>query len=151
MEKKKIVVLGAGESGVGAAILAQQKGYEVFVSDAGHIKDTYKSMLDAHQLPWEEGQHTMERIVDADECVKSPGIPETAPVVQALMERQVPIIGELEFAARYLHGQTICITGSNGKTTTTSLIHYILQKAGFSVALGGNIGKSLALQVAEGE
>ena len=148
---KKIVVLGAGESGVGAAILAQQKGYEVFVSDAGRIKDAYKAMLDAHQLPWEEGQHTMARIVDADECVKSPGIPETAPVVQALVERQVPIIGELEFASRFLHGQTICITGSNGKTTTTSLIYYILQKAGFSVALGGNIGKSLALQVAEGE
>ena len=108
---KKIVVLGAGESGVGAAILAHQKGYEVFVSDAGRIKAAYKAMLDAHQLPWEEGQHTMARIVDADECVKSPGIPETAPVVQALVERQVPIIGELEFASRFLHGQTICITG----------------------------------------
>lgn len=151
MEKHKIIVLGAGESGVGAAILAQQKGYDVFVSDAGTIKDAYKTMLDEHHLPWEEGQHTMERILDAHECVKSPGIPETAPVVQALAERGVPIIGELEFAARYLKGQTICITGSNGKTTTTSLVYYILQKAGFQVGLGGNIGKSLALQVAQGE
>lgn len=151
MEQKKIVILGAGESGVGAAILAQQKGYDVFVSDAGQVKDTYKAMLDGHHLPWEEGQHTLSRIIDADECVKSPGIPETAPVVQALIGRNVPIIGELEFAARYLQGQTICITGSNGKTTTTSLLYYILQKAGYSVGLGGNIGKSLALQIAEGQ
>ncbi len=151
MEKKKIIILGAGESGVGAAILAQQKGYDVFVSDAGNIKPAYKEMLDLHGIPWEEGHHTMERIINADECVKSPGIPETASAPQALAQRGIPIIGELEFAGRYLKGQTICITGSNGKTTTTSLIYYILKEAGFSVGLGGNIGKSLALQVAEGE
>jgi len=147
----KLVVLGAAESGVGAAILAQQKGYEVFVSDMGQIKPKYKEMLDAHHLEWEEGQHTAERILDADECVKSPGIPDNAPMVKALREKNVPILGEIEFAGRYLEGQTICITGSNGKTTTTSLIYYILEKAGFNVGLGGNIGKSLALQVAEGE
>lgn len=147
----KLVILGAAESGVGAAILAQQKGYEVFVSDMGSIKEKYATMLHEHNIPFESGQHTPERILDADECVKSPGIPDTAPMVVALREKGVPILGELEFAARYTDAQMLCITGSNGKTTTTSLIYYIMQKAGFNVGLGGNIGKSLALQIAEGE
>lgn len=147
----KIVILGAAESGVGAAILAQQKGYEVFVSDMGQIKEKYAAMLDAHGIDYEGGQHTAERILDADECVKSPGIPDTAPMVVQLREKGVPILGELEFAARYTDAQFLCITGSNGKTTTTSLIYYIMQRAGFNVGLGGNIGKSLALQIAEGE
>ena len=135
MNKKKIVVLGAGESGVGAAILARQKGYDVFVSDAGSIQPKYKELLDRHHIAWEEGTHTMHRLLDADECVKSPGIPETAPAPAALAARGIPLIGELEFAARYLKGQTICITGSNGKTTTTSLVHYMLKQAGYSVGL----------------
>ena len=118
----KIVILGAAESGVGAAILAQQKGYEVFVSDMGQIKEKYAAMLDAHGIAYEGGQHTAERILDADECVKSPGIPDTAPMVVQLREKGVPILGELEFAARYTDAQFLCITGSNGKTTTTSLI-----------------------------
>lgn len=147
----KIAILGAAESGVGAAILAQQKGYEVFVSDMGNIKEKYAAMLDAHNIPYESGKHTAERILDADECVKSPGIPDTAPLVEALREKGVPILGELEFAARYTDAKMLCITGSNGKTTTTSLIYYIMQRAGFNVGLGGNIGKSLALQIAEGE
>ena len=147
----KIVILGAGESGVGAAILAQQKGYEVFVSDMGHIQDKYKAQLSAHNLRWEEGKHTPEAILDADEVIKSPGIPETAPMVRALREKGIPVISEIEFAGRYTQARTICITGSNGKTTTTSLIYHILQKAGFNVGLAGNIGRSFALQVAEGD
>lgn len=147
----KIVILGAGESGVGAAILAQQKGYEVFVSDMGHIQDKYKAQLSAHNLRWEEGKHTPETILDADEVIKSPGIPETAPMVRALREKGTPVISEIEFAGRYTQARTICITGSNGKTTTTSLIYHILQKAGFNVGLAGNIGRSFALQVAEGD
>ena len=147
----KLVILGAGESGVGTAILAQQKGYEVFVSDMGQIKEKYAAMLDAHNIPYESGQHTPDLILDADECVKSPGIPDNAPMVAALRERGVAIIGELEFAARYTKAQMLCITGSNGKTTTTSLIYYIMTRAGYNVGLGGNIGKSLALQIAEGE
>ena len=147
----KIVILGAGESGVGAAILAQQKGYEVFVSDMGHIQDKYKTQLSAHNLRWEEGKHTPEAILDADEVIKSPGIPETAPMVRALREKGIPVISEIEFAGRYTQARTICITGSNGKTTTTSLIYHILQKAGFNVGLAGNIGRSFALQVAEGD
>lgn len=147
----KIVILGAGESGVGAAILAQQKGYEVFVSDMGHIQDKYKAQLSAHNLRWEEGKHTPEAILDADEVIKSPGIPETAPMVRTLREKGIPVISEIEFAGRYTQARTICITGSNGKTTTTSLIYHILQKAGFNVGLAGNIGRSFALQVAEGD
>lgn len=147
----KIVILGAGESGVGAAILAQQKGYEVFVSDMGHIQDKYKAQLSAHNLRWEEGKHTPELLLDANEVIKSPGIPETAPMVRALREKGIPVISEIEFAGRYTQARTICITGSNGKTTTTSLIYHILQKAGFNVGLAGNIGRSFALQVAEGD
>ncbi len=145
----KLAVLGAAESGVGAAILAQQKGYDVFVSDMGTIRPHYKEMLDAHHLAWEEGKHTPERLLDADEVVKSPGIPDDAPMVVALREKNIPILSELEFAARYTNAKMLCITGSNGKTTTTSLIYHILQSAGFNVGLAGNIGRSLALQVAE--
>ena len=147
-EMKRMVVLGAGESGTGAAILAKEKGYQVFVSDRGQIKAPYKAMLDQHGIEWEEGQHTMERILAADEVVKSPGIPEKAPVIQELIARQIPIISEIEFASRYTHAKMICITGSNGKTTTTSLVFDILKRAGLNVALAGNIGRSLALQVA---
>lgn len=145
----KIAVLGAGESGAGTAILAQKQGYEVFVSDMGAIKDRYKKMLDDHQIRWEEGQHTEQEILSADEVVKSPGIPDTAPLVQKLLNQGTPILSELEFAKRYSHGKTICITGSNGKTTTTTLIYYIMQRSGVDVGLAGNIGRSFALQVAE--
>ena len=145
----KIAILGAAESGVGAAILAQQKGYEVFVSDMGSIKDNYKAMLDAHHLAWEEGKHTEARILDATEVIKSPGIPDTAPMVKKIMEAGIPIISEIEFAARYTNAKLLCITGSNGKTTTTSLIYHIMCEAGMNVGLAGNIGHSLALQVAQ--
>lgn len=144
----KLAILGAGESGAGTAILAQKQGYEVFVSDMGAIKDKYKKILDEHNIQWEEGQHTAERILDADEVVKSPGIPDTAPLVQQLIKQGTPILAELEFAKRYSNGKCICITGSNGKTTTTTLIYYIMQKAGMDVGLAGNIGRSFALQVA---
>lgn len=147
----RLAVLGAAESGVGTAILAQQKGYEVFISDMGNIKEKYKNLLDAHGLSWEEGRHTESEILNADEIVKSPGIPDTAPIVAEAYRRGIPVISEIEFAARYTHAKMLCITGSNGKTTTTSLIYHILKTAGFNVGLGGNIGKSLALQVAEGE
>lgn len=147
----RLVVLGAAESGVGAALLAQKQGYDVFVSDRGTIKNRYKDQLTAAGLPWEEGRHSEERILRADEIVKSPGIPDTAPLVVQARERGIPVISELEFAARYTKARTICITGSNGKTTTTSLIYHILREAGYDVALAGNIGRSMALQVAEGE
>ena len=147
----KLVILGAAESGVGAAILAQQKGYEVFVSDKGVIQPHYKAMLDAHGIGWEEGQHTTERILAATEVVKSPGIPDTAPIIVKLHAQGTPVIADIEFAARYTSAKMLCVTGSNGKTTTTSLIYYILQKAGFRVGLAGNIGRSFALQVAEAE
>ena len=145
----RLVVLGAAESGVGAAVLAQQKGYDVFVTDMGTIKPRYKEMLDAHGIAWEEGGHTEARVLNADEVVKSPGIPDTAPLVAKLAEQGTPIWSEIEFAARYTDARMICITGSNGKTTTTSLIYHILRLAGEDVGLAGNIGHSLALQVAE--
>ena len=145
----KIVVLGAAESGAGAAVLAKKEGFEVFVSDMGIIKDKYKKLLDDHHIEWEEGHHTEERILDADEVVKSPGIPDEAPMVQKLIARGTHIISEIEFAGRYTHSKMICITGSNGKTTTTSLIFHIFKNAGYDVGLAGNIGRSLALQVAE--
>ena len=146
---KKIVVLGAGESGTGAAILAKEKGMEVFVSDMGAIAPMYQALLDQHQIAWEAGQHTASQILDADEVIKSPGIPLTAPLVKQLMEQGTPILSEIEFAARYTNAQMICITGSNGKTTTTSLIFDMLRRAGLDVGLAGNIGNSLALQVAK--
>ena len=146
---KKIVVLGAGESGTGAAILAKEKGREVFVSDRGAIAPMYQALLDQHHIVWESGKHTPELILDADEVIKSPGIPLTAPLVKQLTEQGTPIISEIEFAARYTNAKMICITGSNGKTTTTSLIYHIFKKAGLNVGLAGNIGQSLAYQVAE--
>lgn len=145
----KIVILGAAESGVGAAVLAHKKGHEVFVSDGGVIKPQYKELLDRYGLPWEEGGHSEERILMADEVIKSPGIPDSVPLVRKLHEKHVPVVSEIEFAARYTDATMICITGSNGKTTTTSLIYHIFRKAGLDVGLAGNIGHSLALQVAE--
>lgn len=146
--EKRIVILGAAESGVGAAILAQKKGFEVFVSDMGSIKPQYKDMLNEYGIEWEEGTHTEEKILNADEIIKSPGIPNNTPMVQAIEEKVIPIISEIEFAGRYTTAKMICITGSNGKTTTTSLIYHILKNAGYNVGLAGNIGQSLALQVA---
>ena len=146
---KKIVVLGAGESGTGAAILAKNKGMDVFVSDMGEIAPIYQALLDQHQIAWESGQHSSEMILDADEVIKSPGIPLTAPLVKQLIEQGTPILSEIEFAARYTSAKMICITGSNGKTTTTSLIFDMLRRAGLDVGLAGNIGNSLALQVAQ--
>ena len=149
---KRIVVLGGGISGYGSAILAKKEGFDVFLSDAGRIADRFKSKLDEWAVPYEEGGHTMERILAASEVIKSPGIPEKAAVVKALRERNIPIISEMEFAARYMgKARTICITGSNGKTTTTSLIYKIMRDAGMNVALGGNIGESFAYSVATGE
>ncbi len=147
--KKRIVVLGAGESGAGAAVLAKEKGFNVFVSDMSAIKEKYKNLLDSHGIEWEESHHTEEKIINADEIIKSPGIPDEAPMVKKCIEKGIHIISEIEFAGRYTDAKMICITGSNGKTTTTSLIYHIFKNAGYDVGLAGNIGKSLALQVAE--
>ena len=144
----RLVVLGGAESGVGAAVLAKVKGFDVFLSDNGQIKDEYAQMLRDWNIPFEQGGHTEEKILNADEVVKSPGIPSTAPMVRKISEQGTHIISEIEFAARYDNAKKICITGSNGKTTTTTLIHYLLKEAGLNVGLGGNIGKSYALQVA---
>ena len=146
---KRIAILGAGESGTGAAILAQKKGFETFVSDSSSIKDKYKQMLNERHIPWEERHHTEDLIVNADEVIKSPGIPNDAPLILKLKEKGIPIISEIEFAGRYTNAKMICVTGSNGKTTTTSLIYHIFKKAGLNVGLAGNIGQSLAYQVAE--
>ena len=145
---KRIVILGAGESGSGAAILAKEKGFDVFVSDMGTIKEPYRALLNQHNIPWEDGQHSESLILNADEVIKSPGIPLTAPLIVKLQQQGTPIISEIEFAARFTNAKMICITGSNGKTTTTSLIYDILRRAGLNVGLAGNIGASLALQVA---
>ncbi len=144
----RIVVLGGAESGVGAAVLAKVKGNDVFLSDKGKIKEEYASMLRKWDIPFEEGRHTEELILNADEVVKSPGIPGTVPMVQKLRDQGTHIVSEIEFASRYDPAKKICITGSNGKTTTTSLIYYLLKNAGLNVGLGGNIGKSYAYQVA---
>ena len=144
----RIVVLGGAESGVGAAVLAKVKGFDVFLSDNGKIKDEYLATLKEWDIPFEQGGHTPSLVLNADEVVKSPGIPNTAPMVKSLREQGTHIVSEIEFAARYDSAKKICITGSNGKTTTTSLIYYLLQNAGLNVGLGGNIGKSYALQVA---
>ena len=149
-QMKRIVILGAAESGVGAAALAKVKGFDVFVSDMGRIKESYKEVLRQYGVPWEEGRHTESLILDAVEVVKSPGIPEDAPMVCKVREAGIPVISEIEFAGRYTDARMICITGSNGKTTTTSLIYHIFQAAGYNVGLAGNIGRSLALQIAEG-
>ena len=147
--KRKIAVLGGGISGYGSAILAKKKGFDVFLSDMGKIADKFKARLDEWSVEYEEGQHTEERILDANEVIKSPGIPDTAPMVQKIRERGIPVISEIEFAARYKGvAKTICITGSNGKTTTTSLIYKIMIDAGRKVSLGGNIGESFAYSVA---
>ena len=146
---KKIVILGAAESGAGAAVLAKKEGFDVFVSDMSAIKDRYKKMLDDRQIMWEEGHDTEARILDADEIIKSPGIPDDAPIVKKAIEKGIHIISEIEFAGRYTQSKMICITGSNGKTTTTSLIYHIFKTAGYDAGLAGNIGSSLALQVAE--
>ena len=146
---KRIVILGAGESGAGAAVLAKKEGFDVFVSDMSTIKDKYKEMLDSHDIEWEEGHHTEEKILNADEIIKSPGIPDEVPMMRKCIEKGIHIISEIEFAGRYTNSKMICITGSNGKTTTTSLIYHIFKNAGYDVGLAGNIGNSLALQVAE--
>ena len=146
---KKIVVLGSGESGVGAAILAKQKGFDVFVSDKGQIKENYKIELEKHAVPYEEGAHDEARILSADEIIKSPGIPDKAPLVMAAVQKGIPVISEIEFASRFSDAFTIGITGSNGKTTTTNLVYHILKTAGKDVAMGGNVGYSFARLVAE--
>lgn len=147
--KRKIAVLGGGISGYGSAILAKKKGFDVFLSDMGKIADRFKARLDEWEVEYEEGKHTEERILDANEVIKSPGIPDTAPMVKKIREKGIPVISEIEFAARYKGvAKTICITGSNGKTTTTSLIYKIMVDAGRKVSLGGNIGESFAYSVA---
>lgn len=147
----RLVILGAGESGVGAAILAKKKSYDVFVSDFGTIGEEYRKELDNNNISYEENQHTEQLILNANEVVKSPGIPDKAPIIKKLQEKHIPILSEIEFAGRYTHAKTICITGSNGKTTTTMLIWHILNKAGLNVGLAGNIGKSFARQVANSD
>ena len=146
---EKIVIIGVGESGTGTAILAMKKGFEVFLTDNGKIQDKYRIELKKYDIPYEEGKHTESKILEADLVVKSPGIPESAPIVKKLRERGIRIISEIEFAGRYNKAKTICITGSNGKTTTTMLIYFMLQKAGYNVGLAGNVGRSFSRQVAE--
>ncbi|WP_430813033.1 UDP-N-acetylmuramoyl-L-alanine--D-glutamate ligase [Carboxylicivirga sp. RSCT41] len=148
---QKLVVLGAGESGVGAALLAKQQGWDVFVSDSGVIKENYQKELDEAGIKWEQGLHTLELIFAANEVVKSPGIPDSVPMIQQLHTRNIPVISEIEFAGRYTDSKTICITGSNGKTTTTMLIHYLLKHSGVNVEMAGNVGTSLARQIADGK
>ncbi len=145
---KRIVILGSGESGVGSAILAKQKGYDVFVSDKGTIQEKYKAPLKENNIAFEEGKHSEELILNATEVIKSPGIPEKAELVQKIKANNIPVVSEIEFAGRYTNAKKICITGSNGKTTTTLLTYHILKKAGYNVGLGGNVGKSFAYQVA---
>jgi UDP-N-acetylmuramoylalanine--D-glutamate ligase len=146
---KRIVVLGAGESGVGAAVLAAKQGFGVFVSDKGEIKEKYKSVLSNSGVQWEEGKHSIKAILSADEVIKSPGIPDQIALIKKLTSNGIPVISEIEFASRYTKAKTICITGSNGKTTTTLLTGHILQKAGVDVMVAGNVGKSFAACVAE--
>jgi len=143
-----LVILGGGESGVGAAILGKTKGFNVFLSDSGQIPERYRTQLDEEGIEWEQGGHSMDRILQADEVVKSPGIPPTAPVIEAIVAKGIPVISEIELAGRYTDARMVCITGSNGKTTTTLLTYHILKDAGVNVGLAGNVGRSLALQVA---
>ncbi len=145
---KRIVVLGGGESGAGAAVLAKKQGFDVFLSDLSEIKPEYKALLNKYEIVWEEKQHTEELILNAAEVIKSPGIPDKAPMIKNLHALEIPIISEIEFAGRYTQAKMICITGSNGKTTTTMLVYHILKNAGLNVGLAGNVGQSLALQVA---
>ena len=144
----RIVVLGGGESGVGSAVLAKVKGHDVFLSDMGKVSEEYAAVLNRWEIPFEQGGHSEELILNADEVIKSPGIPSTAPMVRKISEKGIGVISEIEFAGRYDSAKKVCITGSNGKTTTTSLIYHLLKQAGLNVGLGGNIGKSYALQVA---
>ncbi len=148
---KKIVILGGGESGAGSAVLAKEEGFDVFLSDSSKIKPIYKDLLNKYNIKWEEERHTEEVILSANEVIKSPGIPDKAPIIKKIKEKQIPIISEIEFAGRYNKAKTICITGSNGKTTTTMLTYHILKSAGLNVGLAGNVGKSFALQVAEND
>ena len=150
-EQKHISILGAGESGVGAAILAKKQGWNVFVSDFGKIKQEFKDELDTYDLKWEENQHSEDILFTSDLIIKSPGIPDKSPVIKKLKEKGIKIISEIEFGGYYLKAKTICITGSNGKTTTTMLTYHILRKAGFNVGLAGNVGKSFAKQIATEE
>jgi len=147
---KKIVILGAGESGAGSAILAQKKGFDVFVSDNGKVKQKYRDILDSSNIRWEEGKHDEDEIFAAEEVIKSPGIPEDVPIIAKLRSKGIPVISEIEFAGRYATGIKICVTGSNGKTTVTSLICHILKKAGKNAVMAGNVGSSFAMVVAEG-
>jgi len=148
---KKIVVLGAAESGTGAAVLAGKEGYNVFVSDLARIKPEYKEILATKKIEFEEGTHTWEKILDADEIIKSPGIPDSAEVMVKVKAKKIPVVSEIEFGARFTKAKMICITGTNGKTTTTLLTHHILKKAGLNAGLAGNVGKSFAMQIAEGQ
>ncbi len=150
-DKRKLVILGGGESGVGAARLGKQQGFEVFLSDQGTLLPAYRDALTALEVLFEEGTHTMARILEADEVIKSPGIPDSAPIVKALQDQGTPVISEIEFAARYTAAKFIAITGSNGKTTTAMLTYHLMHEAGLSVGLAGNVGSSFAGQVAEGE
>jgi len=149
MEKGNIVILGAGESGVGAAVLARKQAFEVLVSDNNSIKEKYKNVLSQFDIEFEEEKHSNNRILQADEVVKSPGIPDAIPLVRDIREKGIPVISEIEFAARYTNAKLICITGSNGKTTTTLLTYHMLKKAGLDVAMAGNVGRSFAMEVAE--
>ncbi len=148
---EKIVVLGGGESGTGAAILAKKNGFDVFLSDSGKVKEKYKNALKNNEIDWEEGCHSLERIFSANEVIKSPGIPDNTSLIMQIKERGIKVISEIEFAARFSKAKKICITGSNGKTTTTLLTYHILKKAGYNVGIGGNVGKSYAWQVAEND
>jgi UDP-N-acetylmuramoylalanine--D-glutamate ligase len=148
---KKIAILGAGESGTGAAVLAKKQGFRVWLSDSGKIKEKYKNVLSHYEIAFEEGRHSEDQILDADEVIISPGIPLTAPLVRKIKANLIPVISEIEFATRYTSARKICITGSNGKTTTTLLIYHILKNAGINVGLGGNVGESFAMQVANND
>jgi UDP-N-acetylmuramoylalanine--D-glutamate ligase len=150
-KRNRIVILGAGESGTGSAILAKQQGFDVFVSDSGKISQKYRDMLNEHQILYEGNGHTDRQILNADEVIKSPGIPESAPIMRLIRKKEIHVISEIEFAGRFTQAKKICVTGSNGKTTTTSLIHHMLRKAGLNIGIAGNMGRSFALQVAQEE
>ncbi|MDE6243102.1 MAG: UDP-N-acetylmuramoyl-L-alanine--D-glutamate ligase, partial [Muribaculaceae bacterium] len=146
---KKIAILGGGESGTGAAVLAKDKGFDVFLSDTGNLAPKYREILDREQIAYESGTpHTESRVLSADIIIKSPGIPPTAPIIVRAMEAGIPVLSEIEFAGRYTDAKMLCITGSNGKTTTTTLLHHILTHAGLDASMAGNVGDSLAMQVA---
>ncbi len=148
---KRLVILGGGESGVGAAVLAKKKGFEVFLSDKGKLKDKYKDVLLNYGIKWEEEKHSLELIMNADEIIKSPGIPDSSDLIKALKLKGIGVISEIEFAGRYTKAKKICITGSNGKTTTTLLLYHLMKRAGLNVGLAGNVGQSFAMQVAEND